>query len=190
MLNAVIFCRHGETESNLGGWLAGSRDVSLTDRGRAQAREAAVALLAESRAVPVVYSSPQRRALETAGILAEALEAPVVPVAGLEERRWGDLEGGAIPADLLREEVPNGESLSGFRSRVTAALDGLPAPADGRPPLIVAHAGTWPVLCRWLGLQSALLWPPNASPVFMARQAGLPGDGEPAIPMDRPSSLL
>lgn len=170
MLSAVIFCRHGETESNLGGWLAGSRDVSLTDRGRAQAREAAATLVAENRSVSTIYSSPQRRALETAGILAEALGVPVVPVAGLEERRWGDLEGGAIPADLLREEVPNGESLSDFRARVTAALDGLPPSVDGRTPLIVAHAGTWPVLCRWMGVESALLWPPNAAPVVLTRQ--------------------
>lgn len=170
MLNTVIFCRHGETESNLGGWLAGSRDVSLTDRGRAQAQEATAALVAGRQQVAAVYSSPQRRALETAAILAEALALPVVPVAGLEERRWGDLEGGAIPADLLREEVPNGESLSAFGARVTAALDGLPASADGRPALIVAHAGTWPVLCRWLGVESALLWPPNASPVTLTRQ--------------------
>jgi probable phosphoglycerate mutase len=175
MLNAVIFCRHGETESNIGGWLAGSRDVSLTERGRAQARDAAAALLAEGCAVPVVYSSPQRRALETAAILADALNAPVMPVPGLEERRWGDLEGGAIPADLLREQVPNGESLTGFHARVTAALDGLPVPADGRPPLIVAHAGTWPVLCRWMGRHSKMLWPPNASPVHLTRQTGMVG---------------
>ncbi|WP_052710158.1 histidine phosphatase family protein [Azospirillum thiophilum] len=183
MLSAVIFCRHGETESNLGGWLAGSRDVSLTARGRVQAREAAATLVAEGRqagrqagwAVPVIYSSPQRRALETAGILAGALGVPVVPVAGLEERRWGDLEGGAIPADLLREEVPNGESLTGFRARVTAALDGLPAPTDGGPPMIVAHAGTWPVLCRWMGVDSALLWPPNASPVVLTREVAASG---------------
>ncbi|CAO3454179.1 histidine phosphatase family protein [Azospirillum largimobile] len=175
MLTAVIFCRHGETESNLGGWLAGSRDVSLTERGRAQAWEAAAALAAGRQQVPVVYSSPQRRALETAAILAEALAVPVVPVPGLEERRWGDLEGGAIPADLLREEVPNGESLTVFGARVTAALDGLPVPAVGRPPLIVAHAGTWPVLCRWLGVESALLWPPNASPVTLTRQGARVG---------------
>ena len=170
MLNAVIFCRHGETESNLGGWLAGSRDVSLTDRGRAQAREAATALAAGKQPVTIIYSSPQRRALETAAILAESLNLPVVPVAGLEERSWGDLEGNAIPADLLREEVPNGESLTGFHSRVTVALDGLPVPQDGRPPLIVAHAGTWPVLCRWLGIDSSLLWPPNASPILLTRE--------------------
>ncbi|CAO3356626.1 histidine phosphatase family protein [Azospirillum melinis] len=175
MLRSVIFCRHGETESNLGGWLAGSKDVALTERGRAQAREAAASLraaslLASGQPVTAVHSSPQRRALETAGILAEALGVPVIPVAGLEERRWGDLEGGAIPADLLREEVPNGESLTGFRARVTAALDGLPVPGDGGPLLIVAHAGTWPVLCRWMGVESDLLWPPNASPVTLTRE--------------------
>ncbi|CAO3357707.1 histidine phosphatase family protein [Azospirillum palustre] len=170
MLRSVIFCRHGETESNLGGWLAGSKDVALTERGRAQAREAAAILLAGGQSVTAVHSSPQRRALETAGILAEALGVPVIPVVGLEERRWGDLEGGAIPADLLREEVPNGESLTGFRARVTAALDGLPVPGDGGPLLIVAHAGTWPVLCRWMGVESDLLWPPNASPVTLTRE--------------------
>lgn len=170
MLKSVIFCRHGETESNLGGWLAGSKDVSLTERGRAQAREAAASLLAGGQPVAAVHSSPQRRALETAGILAAALGVPVIPVAGLEERRWGDLEGGAIPADLLREEVPNGESLTGFRARVTAALNGLPVPGDGSPLLIVAHAGTWPVLCRWMGVESDLLWPPNASPVTLTRE--------------------
>ena len=175
MLSAVIFCRHGETESNIGGWLAGSRDVSLTERGRAQARDAAAALLAEGCAVPVVYSSPQRRALETAAILADALNAPVMPVPGLEERRWGDLEGGAIPADLLREQVPNGESLTGFHARVTAALDGLPVPGGGPPPRRVGGGGTWPVLCRWMGRHSKMLWPPNASPVHLTRQTGMVG---------------
>ncbi|AWJ94836.1 histidine phosphatase family protein (plasmid) [Azospirillum baldaniorum] len=168
-LDRVVFCRHGETESNLGGWLAGSRDVSLTDRGRAQAHAAAAALTAQGSPVAAIYSSPQRRALETAGIIGAALGLPVAVVPGLEERRWGDLEGGAVPGDLLREEVPGGESLAAFQARVTAALSGLPIPADGQSPLIVAHAGTWHALCRWMGVDPDTLWPPNATPVTLTR---------------------
>ncbi|ALJ38455.1 histidine phosphatase family protein [Azospirillum brasilense] len=169
MLNRLVFCRHGETESNVGGWLAGSRDVSLTERGRAQARAAAAALAAQGSPVVAIYSSPQRRARETANVIGAALGLPVAVVPGLEERRWGDLEGGAVPGDLLREEVPGGESLTAFQARVTAALSGLPIPADGRPPLIVAHAGTWHALCRWMGVDPDTLWPPNATPVMLTR---------------------
>lgn len=175
MLNRLVFCRHGETESNVGGWLAGSRDVSLTDRGRAQAHGAAAALAAQGNPVAAIYASPQRRALETAGIIGSALGLAVTTVPGLEERRWGDLEGGAVPADLLREEVPGGESLSAFQTRVAAALGGLPVPADGRPPLVVAHAGTWHALCRWMGIAADTLWPPNAMPVTLTRPANRTG---------------
>ena len=168
-LDRIVFCRHGETESNVGGWLAGSRDVALTDRGRAQASAAAAALLAQGPAIAAICSSPQRRALETAGIIGRALGLAVTAVPGLEERRWGALEGGAVPADLLREEVPEGESLSAFQARVAAALDGLAAPADGRPLLVVAHAGTWHALCCWMGIVPDTLWPPNAMPVTLDR---------------------
>ena len=107
--------------------------------------------------------------METAAIIKQAVGAPVVPVQGLEERRWGALEGGAIPADLFRDEVPGGESLGAFQARVFAALDGLPMPEDGCPPLIVAHAGTWHALCHWMGLVPPTLWPPNAAPTLLTR---------------------
>lgn len=80
MLNRLVFCRHGETESNVGGWLAGSRDVSLTERGRAQARAAAAALAAQGSPVVAIYSSPQRRARETANVIGAALGLPVAVV--------------------------------------------------------------------------------------------------------------
>lgn len=180
MLNCIVFCRHGETESNVGGWLAGSLDVSLTDRGWAQATAAAAALAAQGSPVSAIYASPQRRALETAGVIGAALGLAVTAVPGLEERRWGDLEGGAVPVDLMREEVPGGESLSAFQARVAAALDRLPVPPDGRPPLVVAHAGTWSALCRWMGIDPDTLWPPNATPVTLtsaccADEAGIVG---------------
>ena len=171
MLNAVLFCRHGETESNRGGWLAGSRDVALTARGRDQAEAAGRTLAAAGAPVPALYTSPQRRARETAAIIAGRLGCPVTVVPGLEERNWGELEGHALPHDLLRPEVPGGESLADFHARVAAAFATLPSPAGGGPPLLVAHAGTWQALCRCLGLDPGHALPPNATPVLLERRA-------------------
>ncbi|MGQ9369171.1 histidine phosphatase family protein [Azospirillum sp. ST 5-10] len=188
MLNAVLFCRHGETESNVGGWLAGSRDVALTARGRAQAEDAGRRLAAAGVRVPAIHTSPQRRARDTAAILARWLGCPVSVAVGLEERNWGELEGKALPADLLRERVPGGESLAAFRARVAAALDRLPGDGAGPPPLVVAHAGTWQALCWWLGRDPGTALPPNATPLLLTRApapASPSAAGDPLPPRPR-----
>ena len=166
-LRELIFCRHGETESNVGGWLAGSIDFELTPRGRAQAAAAARRL--RDMAVAGIYASPLRRAQETAAIIAAELGLPVVTVDGLRERCWGELEGGAFPSDLARPEVPGGESLAEFEARVAQALQGIPQPpAEQGLPLIVAHAGTAYAICRYFGLPAAATAVPNAEPVRLA----------------------
>ena len=55
-----IFMRHGESEANLADTMAGSLDVALTSRGRAQA-ETAAALLKDS-GVSAIFSSTLSRA--------------------------------------------------------------------------------------------------------------------------------
>lgn len=166
-LEELIFCRHGETESNVNGWLAGSIDIDLTERGRAQAAEAAQLLREE--AVAGIYTSPMRRARETADIIAAVLGQPVVTVDGLQERYWGELEGGAIPADIITwRDVPGGESMAEFEARVTKALRSICQPAAGEGlPLIIAHAGTAYAIQRILGLPEASASLPNARPVRM-----------------------
>src|SRR5207253_1326141 len=110
-----LFLRHGETEVNRLGLIAGSRDVPLNDTGRAQAR-AAAALLAR-RGIRAVYSSPLVRARSTAECVAAALELPLVQVRELAERDWGALEG--QPRALRRDDAtPAGaEELQAFVRR-------------------------------------------------------------------------
>lgn len=167
-LSEIIFCRHGETESNIGGWLAGSIDIELTERGQAQAAEAAQLLREE--AVAAIYTSPMRRARETAEIIAAVLKLPVVTVDGLQERYWGELEGGDIPDNILtRLEVPGGESLAEFEARVAKALQSIPQPAaESGLPLVIAHAGTAYAIQRYLGWADASTSIANAQPVRMA----------------------
>lgn len=71
----ILFVRHGETDWNKQGLIQGSIDTELNEMGHAQAR--AVAKLLAACAIDLtdfeIIVSPQRRALQTAGYVLEAL---------------------------------------------------------------------------------------------------------------------
>ncbi|MCC7487222.1 MAG: histidine phosphatase family protein [Burkholderiales bacterium] len=148
------FLRHGETEINRLGLVAGQLDAELNETGWRQAREAA--LLLAGRGIGAIYSSPLRRARDTAGCVALELGLDAVIVPGLAERGWGVLEG-RPRSERDREVTPRGgESREAFAARTLAGLAGIPpAPL----PLIVAHSGTFRVLSGMLGL------PPVETPI-------------------------
>jgi 2,3-bisphosphoglycerate-dependent phosphoglycerate mutase len=161
------FLRHGETEVNRLGLVAGSRDVPLNETGRRQALAAAQHLA--RRGVGIVYSSPLVRARATAERVAAALEVRLVEIAELAERDWGELEG--QPRALRQAEVTpaGGEALEAFVKRTLAGL----AKIDGKgAPLIVAHSGTYRVLCRQLGLEAPSDPVVNCQPVRFSPDAG------------------
>ena len=85
------FIRHGETEWNAEGRLCGRTDVPLSDAGRRQAQ-----LLAQ-RLKPIpfeaLYSSPLRRALETASIVGRTIGREPVADPRLVELSYGAWEG-------------------------------------------------------------------------------------------------
>jgi broad specificity phosphatase PhoE len=125
----VVFVRHGESEANAithaGGEYRRIEDPPLTDRGRVQAHETARhiadALCATGRRVTLaVWTSPQRRAAETAAALrttdenerAECLRG---------SSRWFDI----THEPALREYDGDTESWAEFECRVTRTLDEL-----------------------------------------------------------------
>jgi len=65
------FIRHGESVYNAEGRIQGQSDVPLSDLGRKQGEAVAAAMAALP--IEVVYSSPLRRAMETARVVAEPL---------------------------------------------------------------------------------------------------------------------
>ena len=139
------FLRHGETENNRRQLIAGALDVELNDCGRAQAR-AAVSLIAPL-GVTAIYSSGLKRARDTAQPIAAALGLAVTPIAALNERRWGELEGKPLTARLRDVTPPGAETPQQYIERTAAGLTSIPAAGV---PLIVAHSGTYRVLCRML----------------------------------------
>ena len=89
----LLFARHGETDWNVAGRIQGSADIALNENGRAQAVELAQKI--RDMRIPdlVLYSSPQKRAFETARIVAERVGAPLSAKNGFEEISFGNWEG-------------------------------------------------------------------------------------------------
>lgn len=140
------FVRHGESVANRERWLAGHRDVALTERGVAQARALAAVLapLAPGR----VVTSDLRRAIDTAALAWGARAPAPLVLAGLRERDMGAWEG--VPLDELRasggmpallawaDGPPGGESHLALARRALAFLAGLD---DGVDTLWFGHGG-------------------------------------------------
>jgi probable phosphoglycerate mutase len=154
-----VFLRHGETETNRLGLTTGMADVALNATGRQQADAAAAVLIGHG--IDAVYSSPLRRALESARRVGNALNVPVVIVPELAERNWGALEGKPRERRVREAAPPGGEGLEEFTRRTFAGLARI---SGGGLPLIVAHSGTFRVLCAYLGIE-ALAQVENSRPL-------------------------
>jgi len=165
----LLLLRHGQSEANAAGLLAGRFDVELTEHGRREAR-AAGALLGP---VAEVRSSPLRRAQETA-----QLAVPGQPL-HLDDRfielDYGEFDGrpiSEVPHELwLRWQrdvdfAPSGgESHRELGRRVRAACEELFAEdgAGARRPegavVVVSHVSPIKAAVAWaLGAGDEVAW--------------------------------
>ncbi|MBN2809861.1 MAG: 2,3-bisphosphoglycerate-dependent phosphoglycerate mutase [Deltaproteobacteria bacterium] len=92
-MSTLVLMRHGESLWNLENRFTGSNDVPLTEKGRADAVNAA--LKCPGQKFDVAYSSTLSRAKETAVLFLKALEsdAPLIAEPALIEKSYGILEG-------------------------------------------------------------------------------------------------
>jgi len=91
MATTIVLVRHGETDWNRDRRFQGQADIVLNETGRAQVRALAAELVRET--FSIVYTSPLRRAAESAEILAAALELEVRPCDALMEIHVGSWSG-------------------------------------------------------------------------------------------------
>jgi probable phosphoglycerate mutase len=157
----ICVTRHGETDWNITGVLQGWIDVPLNENGRRQALEMAETFAAcgFSR----VWTSPLRRASETADIVASLLGLPApLQSDGLKERHFGLVQGMSKPdlavlhpglhADIMRRDpacrFDEGESLDHFADRIIAALYAIADRHPGERILAVTHGWVMDVITR------------------------------------------
>jgi broad specificity phosphatase PhoE len=150
-VTTILLARHGETDWNRENRFQGHADPPLNETGRAQAAGLAAALANEPLAA--VYSSPLRRAFETAQMAAEPHELEPVPVDALREVDVGSWQG--LTRTEIKERFPeqfarwqeygqgweDGESYEEMGGRVIAALLELAAGHEGERILAVSHGG-------------------------------------------------
>lgn len=173
--HGFVFLRHGESIGNRDALIAGSMDVALTERGRAQATAAAEHLAA----LPIdrIYTSPLQRARDTAAVVAASRGLPVVTIAELGERHWGALEGRPRSERTAGTLPPGAEPHARFAGRVCRGLARIPA--EGLP-VVCAHSGVWRIIAALLGLEPREAPIGNAQPVRIRSQ----GQGWSIEPLD------
>jgi ribonuclease H / adenosylcobalamin/alpha-ribazole phosphatase len=179
----LVLVRHGVTAhtaaKRFSGGLTGT-NPPLSEDGVAQARATAEWLAPALPADAVLVTSPVRRTVETAGVLAEVTGlGPAVEEAGVAETDFGGWEGltfaevreadaAALDSWVASPEIPaggTGESFAAVRERVLAARDRLLASYDGRTVVVVSHVTPIKVLvAEALGAPLASLYAMELSP--------------------------
>lgn len=165
------FLRHGTTGMNQAHILNGRIDEPLATEGVRQAE--AIAPLMAGLGIDKICSSPLRRALRTARILAAALDLPLTTHADLAEANLGIWQGqvNTGQGNLWRAgAVPKGGvSFDSFRLAVAqAAVDVL---SVDKSTLIVSHGAVHWALCVSLGIKSPPLG--NCLPVVFFKSGGV-----------------
>jgi 2,3-bisphosphoglycerate-dependent phosphoglycerate mutase len=95
-MKKIVLLRHGESVWNQENRFTGWTDVDLSERGRAEAKEAGRLLLEGRYEFDVAYTSVLKRAIRTLGIALDVLDRLWIPVVKhwrLNERHYGALQG-------------------------------------------------------------------------------------------------
>jgi len=154
----IHLARHGETEANRREQFQGHDDTPLTEDGEAHAKAAARRLNEREYEYDVIFSSPLKRALDTAKLFAQELQTDIRMEPNLKEVCYGEWEGqpkaelqGTDRWERRTQDKYNfthpgkydgvpGESYADIFDRVAAFFDTL-ADADYDTVLVVTHLG-------------------------------------------------
>ena len=161
----LYMARHGETDWNLQQRIQGRTDTRLNETGRRQAQNLGQRLQEEGYHITKLYTSPQKRAFETAQIVSRMLQVPCERQEGLQEISFGAWEGhtwdevmALYPQEYAdwhkhRRTVrtPEGESYQELLERVVAALCQIIQKESGKDSqiLVVAHSAVLMSLQWW-----------------------------------------
>jgi len=155
----LYFVRHGESTANcLHEFSNSGNKHSLTEKGIAQAQALARGLrgIGFSR----IYTSPISRAVQTARILAEHFDAPVVQTEALREWSVGIYEGTSDPTgwdahrrvqqdwfvhQRLESKMPGGENFLEIQARFVPFIESLVLEfgATDQNLICVSHGGLY-----------------------------------------------
>jgi len=146
----IYLVRHGQTLQNRAGLLQGRSDFPLNEMGREQARRVGAFFREQGVRFDAVYTSPLRRAVQTAALIAGET-VPLRVDERLIEMDYGPYEGMDLRApapevlaffrDFVNVPAPAGmEKLSAVTARLGAFLEQMRPEAEERDILVSTHA--------------------------------------------------
>jgi 2,3-bisphosphoglycerate-dependent phosphoglycerate mutase len=157
----LVLVRHGQSDWNLKNLFTGWRDVDLTEKGVAEAREAGRKLKVQGIKFDVAFTSALKRAQRTLDLMLTELGQTTIPIfknQALNERDYGDLVGlnkddarkkwGEEQVHVWRRSYdvapPGGESLKDTLARALPyyVTDILPRVLRGERVLVAAHGNS------------------------------------------------
>ena len=166
----LILARHGETMWNVEKVFRGRADVNLNEVGIKQAELLGKHLC--NWELEAIYSSPVKRALDTANIVARRVEVAVYIAEGLTDFDFGEWQSLSeqgvkrlYPA-IFNEwqtsphkvRMPGGENLDDVTKRTAEVVDEVLSRHHGNV-LLVSHRVVFKVLiCSLLGLDNSHFW--------------------------------
>lgn len=149
----IYFVRHGETDYNIEGKVQGQLDIPLNENGIKQANELSNEL--KNYKIDIIFSSPLKRAKQTAEIINKNHNVNIVYEDDLKEFFAGNKQGTRVKdwseteteEFMLYPERYGAESNLEFYSRVVNAYIKI---SKHHNVLIVAHGGVYKHLYRYL----------------------------------------
>ncbi len=166
-MTEIILARHGETGWNVEEIFRGRIDIELSETGRKQA-ELLAKYLSEVK-IEAIYSSPLKRALRTAEIIASYRQLEVEIAPGLIDLDFGQWQGLSVQEvkekyeELFikwvnsphRVKIPGGESLNDIRKRAIGVVDEVIAKYEGTVILVSHRVVNKVLICALLGLDNS-----------------------------------
>ena len=156
----VYLVRHGETDWNVQRIIQGKHnDIPLNRKGRRQANK--LASYFKTKHIDYIISSPLKRSLQTAEIIARVKNLSIVTREELSEVDYGEWAGvksnevsvkfpeqwKKFTANPESFTFPNGESLRAFYERVTKYFKTIPKDKD---VLVVTHVNPIRMIIRYI----------------------------------------
>jgi len=167
----IILARHGETDWNVSETFRGRVDMLLNEAGRKQAEMLGEYLGQEQ--IDFIYSSPLKRAVETARAIAGPRKLEVNAVENLTDFHFGDWQGLSRSQvaekypELYRDwldtpeqvRIPGGESLEDVRNRAVPFVeDAVMRCGEGRIVFVSHRVINKVLVCSLLGLDMSHFW--------------------------------
>lgn len=156
-MTELVVIRHAEAHCNVAGIIGGPRTCTgLTDLGRRQAKRVAERLHQQYAGQPAtVFSSPRRRAAETAATVAERLGQQPIGADDLRDPDYGDDADGRPWQEVIEEAraagrtkdptrplVEGGEPWAEYVARTSRLLQEITGQHPQNVVLLVGHAET------------------------------------------------